>query len=486
MGLTKESVEELLKKHLPAKTAEKEEFGEVFTPPVMIEQLLDNFPAAIWKQRDAVWLDPAAGIGNFPIYLFFRYMDGLKHVMPNATKRAEHIVQNMLYMVEINTANTATLKRIFKDLCPSATPNLFVGDFLSIAGESGVKHADWPTHYTAVIGNPPYNVGGTKKVGEKRYHIKFAAVGLTCLKPKGYLAFICPPNYREAGSTMNELFQEHKGHFTFIKMFDWTATFNLFRIQARVDSFIYQVGDNEGKTKVIDIYDIEHMIDVDLTHHVPNFGFSIFKKLQTKVNALGHVKSMRTAEMAPAKAKALKCGSHKILHLIISKGRRIYKVNKKHSLEGVPKALINGLGIPYVYYDKKGEYGMSASPIVVQKPSAALVSLLEGPLFNFIAWGLRMTGNNNMPYLMAAVPDVKTGSYGTYDEIEDFLGLTASERKFLEAHFKNPESQDHDIVEPPCGPGKTRKANEKAKVKGNGKGVTKAKTRKMRRDSLGA
>ena len=63
-----------------------------------------------------------------------------------------------------------------------------------------------------------------------------------------------------------------------------------------------------------------------------------------------------------------------------------------------PKLLVNGLGLPYVYYDK-GEYGPSQTPIIVLKPSSKLVDFVKSDFFPFIAWGLRLTGNNNLPYL---------------------------------------------------------------------------------------
>jgi len=86
------SIIELIEEHLPSKDKEKSEHGEVFTPPPMIDNLYDHYPVSVWKQKDRTWLDPATGIGNFTIVLFFRLMISLKSVIPNETKRAKHII----------------------------------------------------------------------------------------------------------------------------------------------------------------------------------------------------------------------------------------------------------------------------------------------------------------------------------------------------------------------------------------------------------
>jgi len=74
----KEYVNELIEKHLPAKSNEKSKYGEVFTPIVMIETLYKEFPKQIWNNPSTTWLDPAGGIGNFSLVLYFWLMNGLK------------------------------------------------------------------------------------------------------------------------------------------------------------------------------------------------------------------------------------------------------------------------------------------------------------------------------------------------------------------------------------------------------------------------
>jgi len=456
----REYVEDLIKENLPAKASEKSEFGEVFTPIIMIEILYRRFPQSIWSNPHYTWLDPAGGIGNFSLVLFFWLMNGLRFKIPNETKRAKHIIEKMIFIAEINSKNVATCKNIFKKLCPTATPNIHTGDFLKLNTEK----LGWPAKFNCVIGNPPYNIGGTGLEGTKRTHIVFTNHALQLLEKRGYLTFICPPSYRESDSPMNQLFKDKKGHFIFIKIYGAQETFKLFHIQGRVDGFIYQT-DTEGTTIIDDEYNvITNNVQINLDTHIPNFGFTIFKKLYAKVKQLGHIQAFRNTEMSSIKADSFGCnGRNKVLHLIVEKGKRVFKTVKKHSLTSIPKLLVNGLGVPYVFYDGKGDYGPSQSPVVVLKPSRNIVNLISGDLFPFIAWGLRLTGNNNLPYLFNAIPDIskENNSYKSMDEIKRGFGFTNAEIKFIEDHFHRYEYENKDIFEN-CG--KT-KSNTKKHIK---------------------
>lgn len=78
------------------------EFGEVFTPVELVNEMLDTLPEEVWTNPDLTWLDPAAGSNMiFPIEVYKRLMRGLKEAIPNEIERDEHIWENMLYMVEI-------------------------------------------------------------------------------------------------------------------------------------------------------------------------------------------------------------------------------------------------------------------------------------------------------------------------------------------------------------------------------------------------
>ncbi len=463
----REEINQLIEKYLPAKENEKNALGEVFTPVTMIETLFGNFPKSVLSNPSFTWLDPAGGVGNFMLVLFFWLMDSLKTKIPDQEKRAKHIIEKMIYITEINNTNVKACEKIFKTISPTAKLNIHKGDFLSLNNGDTLDKLNWPKKFNCVIGNPPYNIGGNKLEGTKRTHIAFTEEALKLLEPKGYLAYICPPSYRETDTPMNELFKQANGHFLFIKIYGAKDTSKLFHIQGRVDGFIYQ-RDTKGTTTIDDEFNVvTPNVSINLDRHIPNFGFTIFEKLYKKVAQLGHIEAFRNTEMSSIKSNTFGCnGKNKILHLIVENGKRVFKTTKKHSLASQPKLLINGLGVPYVYYDKKGEYGPSQSPVIIIKPSKNVVNLVTSNFFSFVAWGLRLTGNNNLPYLFNAVPDIskETNSYKTMSDIKKGFNLTDKEIQFINDNFHEYEYKDVDIIEKCTKTRKTSPSNKKSKT----------------------
>jgi type I restriction-modification system DNA methylase subunit len=110
-------------------TAEKRfERGEVFTPLSIVNDMLDKLPEEVWINPNLRWLDPSVGIGNFMALVYERLMIGLMNVITNRKKRQKHILENMLYMVEISPESIAILKTIFCD--SQYKLNIFEGSYI--------------------------------------------------------------------------------------------------------------------------------------------------------------------------------------------------------------------------------------------------------------------------------------------------------------------------------------------------------------------
>lgn len=136
----------LLQHHFEKKNTQNlKEFAEVFTPLNVVEDVLDLLPRHVWKDPTLKWFEPAAGVGNFIVPVYFRLMEGLEI---DIRRRSDHIVSNMLYMSEINKENTRVCRKIFGKLA-----NIHTGDTLKLDTMEvwGVDRFD------IVFGNPPYN-----------------------------------------------------------------------------------------------------------------------------------------------------------------------------------------------------------------------------------------------------------------------------------------------------------------------------------------
>ena len=103
---------------------------EVFTPPKLVNAILDMLPDSIWKDKDAKFLDPCSKCGVFLREVTKRLDSGLESAMPDKQKRIDHILKNQVFGIAI-TELTSLLSR--RSLYCSKTAN---GKY-SIGGEFG-------------------------------------------------------------------------------------------------------------------------------------------------------------------------------------------------------------------------------------------------------------------------------------------------------------------------------------------------------------
>ena len=94
--------------------------GEVFTPPWLVEEMIDSYPIEDLKDPNSTFLDNSAGAGNF--------LMGLKNRLMKYHSE-EHILNNMLYGVEYMEDN-------HKELCnrlgvPITHPHYVCADALN-------------------------------------------------------------------------------------------------------------------------------------------------------------------------------------------------------------------------------------------------------------------------------------------------------------------------------------------------------------------
>lgn len=83
---------------------------EVFTPPQLVNQILDLLPADLWSDKKATFLDPGCKSGVFLREIAKRLDEGLEKQIPDRQKRLNHIFKNQLYGLAI-TELTALLSR---------------------------------------------------------------------------------------------------------------------------------------------------------------------------------------------------------------------------------------------------------------------------------------------------------------------------------------------------------------------------------------
>lgn len=83
---------------------------EVFTPPDIVNQTLDELPAEIWESKDIRFLDPAAKSGVFLREIAKRLIVKLEPQIPDFNERIAHIFKNQVFGVA-TTELTALMSR---------------------------------------------------------------------------------------------------------------------------------------------------------------------------------------------------------------------------------------------------------------------------------------------------------------------------------------------------------------------------------------
>lgn len=84
---------------------------EVFTPPQVVNRMLDMLPAELFRSKETKFLDPVSKSGVFLREIAKRLMVGLESQIPDIFERADHIFTRQLYGIAITELTALTSRR---------------------------------------------------------------------------------------------------------------------------------------------------------------------------------------------------------------------------------------------------------------------------------------------------------------------------------------------------------------------------------------
>ncbi len=70
---------------------------EVFTPPDVANQMLDQLPKEIWSDDSVTFIDPVSKSGVFLREITKRLLDGLESKIPDIEQRLKHILKKQVF-----------------------------------------------------------------------------------------------------------------------------------------------------------------------------------------------------------------------------------------------------------------------------------------------------------------------------------------------------------------------------------------------------
>ena len=243
---------ELIDSCLKPKVVETKKFGEVFTPMRFIDDKMlhdlqtyynSKYGRNIFEDETLKWADTTAGMGNFPVAIYYKLMEGLKLKIPIEKNRKKHILENMLYLMEINQKNCFIMKQIF-DINNDYKLNLYVGDSLEVNITQKAFNID---KFDIVIGNPPYNEElNSKKGSATALYSKFIEY---YIDKCDLLCFLIPSRWFSGGKGLNTFRKNMlaRNDIVFIKHFDDASKIfgNSVSIEGGINYFLKDANHND-------------------------------------------------------------------------------------------------------------------------------------------------------------------------------------------------------------------------------------------------
>ena len=354
-------VRELLygvRKDTPSKVWGVNDAGEIFDDPA---ERIGGIPLELWTNLESKWLDPANGIGNFP-YVAFQMLDfQLTKRIQKHDERRKHIVEKMLFMIEIDKGNVNTSLKIFEQLAQGSKPNICCADTLKLKDADLMKHFG-VSKFDVVMGNPPFNTARELKGQTSILWDQFIYYSLNCLNPGGFLVFINPPNWRRPESKLyNDMVS--KNQLVFLHIIGKSEGKKLFDATTRIDMYILEKVAAYKPTIIIDEINTLQLVNVKDIPFLPNYNFKDINNIMT--NSSEGIKVIFSSSLYEHRRPHVKKAADSVFKFPIAHTSTqsgigfLYTNDNTKGHFGVPKVLLNVNERQYPYNDYDGKYGMS-------------------------------------------------------------------------------------------------------------------------------
>jgi hypothetical protein len=351
---------------LSSSREKREQYGEIFTPYALIKRMFDMLSSEDFEDPCAKWLDPGAGTGFFSIFLFWKLDAGLVEKIPEKAERRRHILTNMIYMVELQEDNVTVLTSLFGN-----NANIVCADYLSDETFGAIE-------FDYVVGNPPYNKNGIKKVPTNNIKNKkndgatlwfdFIIKSVALLKKGGSLLMIVPSLWMKPDKMgAYDYITQHK--LRRIECLSNTKTNRVFGGMAQTPTCFFLMA-KQPSDGVCDIYDTDmgHYVSYAIRdqYPIPVFAVSVVNKFISTVDNIGSIVVIKTN--MPAKRvnlSVVKYGKYKYDNIKtarldgVSPSLDVNYSDAPLSFHGVVKLVLPHKMYGFPFLDLIGKYGIS-------------------------------------------------------------------------------------------------------------------------------
>lgn len=242
----------MLREYVKVGEVEKKKFGEVMTDLNLVKHILSRIPEDDFKNPYKTFIDLANGTGVFPLVVIYRLMKGLEEWEPNEEKRYKHIVENQIYVSEIQPKN------MFLYLClidpyDEYDLNIYCGSSLDDGFKKHMKEVWKKETFDYSIGNPPFNQMIDMKFVKLSYEITDA------------ICIVHPSTWLLDEKGKQRAFTETKNlvgkHLESIELFNGNKIFNIALFVPCVITYIDKNKKSKGIHCVDKINDVQLIYD---------------------------------------------------------------------------------------------------------------------------------------------------------------------------------------------------------------------------------